>query len=98
MRAFEEYHDTGGKTLLRGVTLPAGQSARADLDAALDNVFNHRNVGPFIGTHWANTFLNAPVASNGQVAMKTPPADLLVYFVPEPDWRGLGSSLAWSAV
>ena len=49
MVAFEDHHDTGPKRLLNGVTLPGGQTARADLDAALDNIFNHPNVGPFIG-------------------------------------------------
>ncbi len=42
-------HDTGAKTLLRGVTLPAGQSAAKDLADALDNIFQDPNVGPFIG-------------------------------------------------
>ena len=49
MVAFAEHHDTGAKRLLNGVTLPAGQSAAADLEAAIDNIFNHANVGPFIG-------------------------------------------------
>ncbi|MGB8509405.1 MAG: DUF1800 domain-containing protein, partial [Pyrinomonadaceae bacterium] len=42
-------HDTTAKTLLSGVTLPAGQTAQQDLTAALDNIFNHPNVGPFVG-------------------------------------------------
>jgi len=45
----DAYHDAGAKQLLNGTSLPAGQSARADLDQALDNVFAHGNVGPFIG-------------------------------------------------
>jgi len=49
MIAFEEYHDTSSKTLLGGMTLPAGSSARQDLTAALDNIFDHPNVGPFVG-------------------------------------------------
>lgn len=48
MVAWPEYHDTGPKILLNGVELPAGQTAMMDLQAALDNVFNHPNVGPFI--------------------------------------------------
>ena len=44
----EAYHDTGAKTLLGGAVLPAGQDARTDLEAALDNIANHPNVGPFI--------------------------------------------------
>lgn len=46
-------HDTGAKTLLRGAVVPACTSsnstcAQTDLAAALDNIFNHPNVGPFI--------------------------------------------------
>ena len=44
----EEFHDRKEKQLLNGALLAANQSARADLDAALDNIFNHPNVGPFI--------------------------------------------------
>jgi len=44
-----EYHDYGQKTLLGGVVSPAGISAEADLKNALDSLFNHPNVGPFIG-------------------------------------------------
>ena len=42
-------HDSGPKTLLNGVQIPAGLTPQADLDAALDNIFNHPNVGPYIG-------------------------------------------------
>jgi len=47
-------HDGGAKTLLNGVTLPATSpvtvaSANKDLNDALDNIFRHHNVGPFIG-------------------------------------------------
>jgi uncharacterized protein (DUF1800 family) len=40
--------DYPGVTLPGGV-LPAGGTARGNMQAALDNVFNHPNVGPFIG-------------------------------------------------
>jgi uncharacterized protein (DUF1800 family) len=49
MRAFSNHHDTGAKLLLDGVTLPAGQSQSQDLHDALDLLFNHPNVGPFVG-------------------------------------------------
>jgi len=49
MVPFESNHDTTSKTLLNGLVLPAGQTAAQDLDAALNNIFNHPNVGPFIG-------------------------------------------------
>jgi uncharacterized protein (DUF1800 family) len=40
-------HDSGTKTIL-GQTMPAGQSAQQDLAAALNIIFNHPNVGPFV--------------------------------------------------
>lgn len=51
MQPYEDKHDTAAKTLLNGVTIPAGQTARQDLQAALDNIFNHDNVGPFVVKH-----------------------------------------------
>jgi uncharacterized protein (DUF1800 family) len=44
----EKEHDTTEKILLNGTTLPAGQSAEDDLKGALDNIFAHPNVGPFV--------------------------------------------------
>jgi len=49
MEPFESFHDTGSKNLLNGLVSPAGLSARDDLELALDNIFNHSSVGPFIG-------------------------------------------------
>jgi uncharacterized protein (DUF1800 family) len=42
------YHDTSAKVILNGQATPAGQTPEADLKLALDAVFNHPNVGPFI--------------------------------------------------
>jgi uncharacterized protein (DUF1800 family) len=51
-------HDFGAKTLLNGLTTTACSSAsgapniacaQSDMTAALNNIFNHSNVGPFIG-------------------------------------------------
>ncbi len=47
-------HDTGAKTLLTypnstTTMVPANQTVTQDLDSVIDNVFNHPNVGPFIG-------------------------------------------------
>ena len=39
---------SAAKTLLNGVTLPARQNTTKDLNDAIDNIFNHPNVGPFI--------------------------------------------------
>jgi len=46
-------HDTGTKTLLQYpgapyANVPAGQTPQADLENAIDNIFNHPNVGPFV--------------------------------------------------
>lgn len=42
------YHVTTAKTIVGGVVLPAGQTAEQDLQQALDTLFNHPNVGPFL--------------------------------------------------
>jgi uncharacterized protein (DUF1800 family) len=49
MVSFASYHDSTSKLLLNGVVTPAGQSPEADLALGLDTIFNHPNVGPFIG-------------------------------------------------
>lgn len=46
---FEEKHDRKTKQLLGGVVTPPNINARQDMQLALDNVFAHPNVGPFIG-------------------------------------------------
>ncbi len=48
MQAFPSFHDTGAKLVLRGAVIPAGQSPERDLEDALDNIFAHPSVGPFI--------------------------------------------------
>lgn len=49
-------HDAGAKTLLTypgsaafNRNVPAGQTPTQDIDSVVDNLFNHPNVGPFIG-------------------------------------------------
>ena len=49
MVMWDEEHEPGPKTLLQGYTLPAGQSGALDIAAALDHLFEHPNVAPFIG-------------------------------------------------
>lgn len=49
MQAFEDSHEPGEKRLLNGRIVPAGQTAEQDIDSAIDNLFQHPNVGPFIG-------------------------------------------------
>lgn len=57
MKGWDAEHDLAPKSLLLGATTPArtaspgntGTATMADVDAAIDNLFNHPNVGPFIG-------------------------------------------------
>jgi uncharacterized protein (DUF1800 family) len=52
MKPYPGQHSAASKTLFAGkpwaVTIPADGSAQADLKLALDALFNHPNVGPFI--------------------------------------------------
>jgi len=48
MRMYDAYHEPGPKYLLRGRYLPPGQSGMEDVEAAIDNLFGHPNVAPFI--------------------------------------------------
>jgi len=59
MMAYEDFHDKGPKTLLNGFEVPAGQSAYEDLTMALDNIFNHPNVGPFIARQLIQRFVTS---------------------------------------
>ena len=49
MVMFDAEHEPGEKRLLSGMVVAAGQSGQEDIEAAMDNLFNHPNVGPFIG-------------------------------------------------
>jgi uncharacterized protein (DUF1800 family) len=49
MVSFPNHHQAGSKLLLDGYTVPAGNTPEQDLAAGLDDIFNHPNVGPFIG-------------------------------------------------
>jgi len=50
MQLWPEHHSTSAKKLL-GTTLPGSQTAEQEIAAALDNVFAHPNVGPFVCRH-----------------------------------------------
>jgi uncharacterized protein (DUF1800 family) len=49
MRMYQEFHEPGPKSLLRGKYLPAGQTGMQDVEDAIDNLYRHPNVGPFLG-------------------------------------------------
>jgi len=60
MRMYEAYHEPGPKYLLRGRYIPAGRSGMQDVEDAIDNLFHHPNVGPFI----ARRLIQRMVSSN----------------------------------
>lgn len=47
----ENFHDTGSKVLLNDAAAPAGLSTREDMAFALDNIFQHSNVGVLVSRH-----------------------------------------------
>jgi uncharacterized protein (DUF1800 family) len=57
MKMWDAEHDCEAKTLLGGLVLPArvaspgstGSAGRADVAAAISNLFHHANTGPFVG-------------------------------------------------
>ncbi|MDT5059884.1 MAG: hypothetical protein QOH63_343 [Acidobacteriota bacterium] len=59
MEARPAFHDTTQKNIL-GKTLAANQTITQDLDGALDIIFNHPNLGPFLATR----LIRALVTSN----------------------------------
>jgi uncharacterized protein (DUF1800 family) len=69
MQFYAEQHETGAKQLLSyggavRSTIPAGQSGPQDLKDALDNIFNHPNVAPFV----AQQLIQKLVTSNPSAA------------------------------
>ncbi len=56
----ESYHDHNAKLLFGSVVLPGSQTAEQDRDMALDAIFNHPNVPPFI----AHLLIQRLVTSN----------------------------------
>ncbi len=55
MQMYDDYHDTSEKHLLNDTVVPAGLTGLEDFEdfedfeVAIDNLFEHPNVGPFIG-------------------------------------------------
>ncbi|MEM9778154.1 MAG: DUF1800 family protein, partial [Chloroflexota bacterium] len=49
MIMYDRHHEPGEKRLLNGTVVPAGQDGMQDVNDAIDNLFNHPNVGPFMG-------------------------------------------------
>lgn len=73
MKMWDSFHDLDPKTLLNGEVLPErvattnGASGLLDLHAAIDNLFGHTNVAPFIGKQLIQRFVTSN-PSTGYVA------------------------------
>lgn len=63
MVAYQTYHDTTAKVLLEGSSaqhlIPSGMTAESELDAGLDNLFYHPNVGPFVSKQLIQRFVTS---------------------------------------
>lgn len=49
MIMYEEYHDKTEKTIVGNYVIPGNQKGIKDIEMAIDHLFNHPNVGPFLG-------------------------------------------------
>ena len=59
MQMIEEEHDKGEKILFDGTVLPAGQTGMQDVHMALDHLFYHDNVGPFLAQRLIQRFVKS---------------------------------------
>jgi uncharacterized protein (DUF1800 family) len=59
MKMYEDYHEPGPKYLLNGFVVPEGQSGEEDVNDALDHLFNHPNVAPFISKRLIQHFVKS---------------------------------------
>jgi uncharacterized protein (DUF1800 family) len=59
MQVYPKHHSTSEKRIISGVVIPANTSAEASLKIALDTLFNHPNVPPFVATHLIKRFVTS---------------------------------------
>jgi len=59
MSMYDFYHDKTAKIMIDGTVLQPNQPGLEDVDAALDILFNHPNVGPFIGLRLIQQFVKS---------------------------------------
>jgi len=62
LKMFNDYHEPGVKNLLNGYQVPDRNpvDGNADITDALDNIYDHDNIGPFVSKH----FIRRLVTSN----------------------------------
>ena len=59
MVMYEPFHEPGEKILLGREIIPAGQSGMTDINQALDFLFDHDNVGPFLARQLIQRFVKS---------------------------------------
>lgn len=59
MTAYEDYHETRQKKLLRNFYIPAGTPAEEALEIVLDSLFYHPNLAPFVSRHLIKAFVTS---------------------------------------
>jgi hypothetical protein len=59
-------------------------------------LWNTHNIGPQLGSHWANTFIHQPVGENGTRSMKAPPPAAQLARRNLPEVPGFGTLRAGS--
>lgn len=59
MSMYPEYHDTADRQFLNSPVLPGTMSGEDRMQAALDTLFNHPNVAPFVATQLIQKFVTS---------------------------------------
>lgn len=64
MKMYEEQHEQGPKVILDDYVIPGGQLGLTDIDLAIEHIFNHPNVGPFIARRLIQQFVKSNPSPN----------------------------------
>lgn len=59
MIMYDNYHEQGDKIILDDYVIPAGQTGMEDVNQAIDYLFNHPNVGPFLASRLIQHFVKS---------------------------------------
>jgi uncharacterized protein (DUF1800 family) len=59
MILYPDFHDTKAKRIVSGVNVAANVDGKAEMKLALDTLFNHPNVGPFIARQLIQRFVTS---------------------------------------
>jgi uncharacterized protein (DUF1800 family) len=58
LQMFDDFHSSESKQFL-GITIPTNTDGETSIDLALDAIFNHPNVGPFLGRQLIQRFITS---------------------------------------